>query len=329
MEQKEKVLHPSVQVAQYNMYLRETLTSFYEDPQPVVLNSCAYLHNYNYSPEDALLSDKFTDFIKEYPLFTAEDVDEFQNYLMNKLENGRGSQVLRRIESGKYKPSKKLMDHVGNVIKGKSEYILLDEQLVIYDKVFSCAKDSLQKDQKTVIIVKGGPGTGKSVIAINLMADLSKKHYNTHYSTGSKAFTETLWEIAKKPASFQFKYFNSYMKEKHTMLDVLICDESHRIRETSNTFRTRREHRSKIPQIEELIKVAKVSVFFIDDHQIVKPGEIGSVSYIKYFAEKMNCNIYEYELETQFRCNGSDSFVNWIDSTLGIREINNSKMGSI
>jgi uncharacterized protein len=320
---KREVLHPSVQVAQYNMYLKETHTSFYEDPQPILLNSCAYLHNYSYSPDDVLLSEKFTDFIKDYPLFTAEEVDEFENYLIDKLENGNGSQVLRRIESGKYKPSKKLMDHVGNVIKGKSEYILLDEQLVVYDKVFSCANDSLKRDNKTVIIVKGGPGTGKSVIAINLMADLSKKHYNTHYSTGSKAFTETLWEIVKKPASFQFKYFNSYMREKRNTLDVLICDESHRIRETSNTWRTKREYRSNIPQIEELINVAKVSVFFIDDHQIVKPGEIGSVYYIKHFAEKMYCDIYEYELETQFRCNGSEAFINWIDSTLGIRETDN------
>ena len=87
------------------------------------------------------------------------------------------------------------MAHVGNIIKGKPEYILLDEQHVVYDKVLSCSKEGFHNKQKTVIIIKGGPGTGKSVIAINLMSDLLSKEYNAHYATGSRAFTETLRRI--------------------------------------------------------------------------------------------------------------------------------------
>jgi len=318
-----EVLHPSVQVAQYTLYLQDTHTAFYEDENPVFLNSCTFLHNYTYDPTDVIFSDKFSEIIKEYPLFTADSTGGLKDFLRNKLENGNGLEVLEKIENGKYKPSKKLMDHVGNLIKGKPEYTLLDEQLVVFDKVLSCVKNGFFDDQKSVIIVKGGPGTGKSVIAINLMSSLLLEGYNAHYATGSKAFTETLRKIVGTRGSAQFKYFNSYMNADENSLDVLIADEAHRIRKTSNSRFTPRENKSEIPQIEELINVSKVLVLFIDDDQVVRPDEIGSVEFIKAYAEKSDCQVFEYELEAQFRCNGSDGFVNWVNNTLGIKKTAN------
>jgi DUF2075 family protein/phage repressor protein C with HTH and peptisase S24 domain len=215
------------------------------------------------------------------------------------------------------------MDHVGNIIKGKSEYILLDEQLIVYDTVLSCAKKGFHDKQKAVIIIKGGPGTGKSVIAINLMADLLLKGYNAHYATGSRAFTGTLREIIGTRGSAQFKFFNSYSGAEFNVIDILIADEAHRIRSTSNSRFTPRIKRTNLPQIEELLHASKVAVFFIDDDQVVRPNEIGSTEYIKENALKNNCKIYEYELEAQFRCNGSDAFVNWINNTLSIKRTAN------
>jgi hypothetical protein len=174
---KREVLHPSVQVGQYQMYLEDTHTAFYRDMgiDPVILNSCSYLHNYNTFTEDVIFSNKYRKALERFPLFTADDVDKLKYYLLGKLSNGDGVDVLKRVEESKYRPSKKLMDHVGNIIKGKSEYILLDEQLIVYDAVLSCANKGFHDKQKTIIIIKGGPGTGKSVIAINLMADLLLK----------------------------------------------------------------------------------------------------------------------------------------------------------
>jgi len=318
-----QVLHPSVQVGQYQMYLQDTHTAFNADFNPVVLNACTYLHNYNYYSDDVVFSNKFQESLKKYPLFTADDVDKLKNYLADKLVGGEGIDVLKKVEESKYRPSKKLMDHVGNVIKGKSEYILLDEQLIVYDTVLSCAQKGFHDKQKTVIIIRGGPGTGKSVIAINLMADLLLKGYNAHYATGSRAFTGTLRKIIGLRGSAQFKYFNSYFKADSNIIDVLIADEAHRIRETSNSRFTRKEERSKIPQIDELLRSSKAAVFFIDDDQVVRPNEIGSVEYIKQKAERKGCKIFEYELEAQFRCNGSDAFVNWINNTLGIKRTAN------
>lgn len=305
------------------MYLEDTHTAFHTDTNPIILNACTYLHNYNYYSDDVLFSEKFKIALENYPLFTADDVNKLKNYLTVKLEKGNGIAVLKRIEESKYRPSKKLMDHVGNIIKGKSEYILLDEQQIVYDKVLSCAKEGFHDKQKAVIVIKGGPGIGKSVIAINLMADLLLKGYNAHYATGSRAFTETLRRIIGSRGAAQFKYFNSYSEAENNEIDVLIADEAHRLRVTSYSRFTPKHKRLDIPQIEELIHASKVATFFIDDDQVVRPGEIGSVQYIKEYALKNNCKIFEYELEAQFRCNGSDAFVNWINNTLGIKRTAN------
>jgi len=320
---KREVLHPSVQVGQYKMYLDDTHTAFYEEKNPIVLNACAYLHNYNIYSDDVLLSEKFKVAIEKYPLFTADNVDDLKNFLTVKLDGGNGLEVLKRIEESKYRPSKKLMDHVRNVINGKPEYILLDEQKVVYDKVLSCSKEGFHDKQKTVIIIKGGPGTGKSVIAINLMSDLLSKGYNAHYATGSRAFTETLRRIIGSRGAVQFKYFNSYSGAEYNEIDVLIADEAHRLRVTSYNRFTPKNKRLDIPQIGELINASKVAAFFIDDDQVVRPGEIGSVQYIKQYALENKCKVFEYELEAQFRCNGSDAFVNWINNTLGIKRTAN------
>jgi len=312
------VLHPSVQVGRYKIYLEDVHTAFYDGMSPIRLNACAYLHNYNRHAEDVIFSPKFEDVLGTYPLFTADDTDDLCGYLIDKLEYGMGIDVLERIEQSKLRPSKCLMDHVGNVIKGEPEFILLDEQLIAYDKVFSSAKKGFHDKQKTVVLIKGGPGTGKSVIAINLMADLLLKGYNTYYATGSRAFTETLRKKIGSRGSSQFKYFNSFANAGYNGLDVLICDEAHRIRENSNSRYTKKEDRSDKKQIEELLNASKVSVFFIDNYQVVRPNEIGSVDLIREYAEKYNCKLYEYQLDIQFRCGGCEEFIDWINNTLGL-----------
>ncbi len=156
------------------------------------------------------------------------------------------------------------------------------------------------------------------------MSDLLRQDINTHYATGSKAFTETLRKVIGSRGSSQFKYFNSYTQANSNEIDVLICDEAHRIRETSNSRFTPKVKQSHKSQIIELLDVAKVSVFFIDDKQVVRPNEIGSADFIREQAKLNGCHIIEYELEAQFRCAGSNGFVSWVNNTLGIERTANT-----
>ena len=312
------VLHPSAQVGQYQKYLEDAHTAFYEGPHPVQLSSCAYLHNYYPQSDDALFAQRYRGILEGSPAFTADHVDPLTDYLSRRLEKGEGLDVLERVEQSQYRPSKKLMDHVGRVIKGLPAYVLLDEQQVAYEKVMASAQAGFRNRQKTVLVVRGGPGTGKSVIALKLMSDLLLEGINAQYATGSRAFTETLRKIIGHRGGIQFKYFNSYMEADPSVVDVLICDEAHRIRESSNNRFTPKSKRSARRQIDELLDAAQVLVCFVDDKQVVRPNEVGSADLITSAAQDRGCKTLDLELQAQFRCAGSDGFVNWVNNTLAI-----------
>lgn len=313
------VLHPSVQVGQYKLYLEDNHSAFFEE-NPISLHACSYIHNYVPVKQDALFDAQYSSYVKSYPVFCERDVDDLSTFLKMKLELGNGMPVLQRIQESKYGPSKRLLDNVAKVVKENERYVLLDEQFLAFDKVMSLVQQGDSRNRKPVIIVNGGPGTGKSVVAINLLAELSRIGKNAQYATGSKAFTESLRKSLGATARSQVKYFNSYCKAPANSIDVLVADESHRIRVTSDNRFTRREFRSTVPQIEELINVAKVPVFFIDDRQNVRPGEIGSSNYIRENAQRLGCDVNEYQLAIQFRCQGSDKFVQWVNNTFGIKK---------
>ncbi|HWO28339.1 MAG TPA: DUF2075 domain-containing protein, partial [Candidatus Acidoferrum sp.] len=312
------VLHPAAQVGQYMTYLNDCHAAF-GDEGGINAHACSYLHNYNPIQDDPLFLPQFAEQIRRCPVFTADKVPQLSAFLDERIRGGDSGLITATVEQSEYRPTKKLLDHIAKLIKGKPEYVLLDEQLVVYDKVIEAATDGIKSGNKVTIIVRGGPGTGKSVIAMNLLGDLSGMGLNAHSVTGSRAFTSTVREIVGTRAAAQVRYFNSYMDVKSDVIDVMIADEAHRIRETSNNRFTPSVKKSKLSQIHELLTASRTSVFFIDDNQIVRPGEIGSVQYIKSEAETLNCAVHEFELEAQFRCAGSDAFVGWIDNTLGIR----------
>jgi uncharacterized protein len=327
-----EVLHPSIQAGSYHHYLKHFKTVFYEGDNPVNLSACSYLHNYTLTSGDVLIDSRFTGVLSQYPIFTLGKDSDFKEYLSKHLSGGDGEKVLSRIEKSDHRPSPKLMQQLSETIRlklsgdtsligGSRDFILLDDQMIAYDSIFSIVTKGLHKKKKYSIIVKGGPGTGKSVIALQLMANLSQKGFVTQYATGSKSFTQTLRKIAGAEFSGFFKYFMSYYDAPADSIDVLILDEAHRIREKTVVFR---KYSGEIPQVEELIKAARVTLFLIDDDQVVRPGEIGSVDHIKTYATKLNCEVHEFELETQFRCSGSDAFIQWINNTLHIRKTANA-----
>jgi hypothetical protein len=323
------VLHPSVQARQYMQYLSDTLTTFHQEPNAVRLTACAYAHNYVNRRDEPLLSERFEDVLKVVPCFTKRDVDEeFSRHLQRCVGHGAGEEVLKRVLNGEYAASKKLMEHVANIIRHRSDFVLIDEQLIVFDTVLEQARSILDDSSKSMILIRGGPGTGKSVIAINLMSELLSLGFDAHYATGSKAFTETLRNKIGTRGAAQFKYFNSYMRASEDDVDVLICDEAHRIRESSNQRFTKRERRTDKSQIDELVDVSRLSIFFIDDKQIVRPNEIGSAELIRSAAKNRGLPLREFDLLAQFRCAGSEGFVNWVTNTLGIELTANATYGA-
>ncbi len=332
---KREVLHPSVQAYNYKEYLKQNLSPFYEE-NPILLNGCSYLHNYRREEDDILFDPRFLRVLHDVPCYTS-DTDDYYNlnyFLTTHIDVPEGESSLKRILNGDKRPSKKLMVHVSETIKdglknpdiGKllgsigevpNDYVLLDDQIVVFEIVFGLAKQKRKKKQ--IVLVHGGPGTGKSVISLQLLAKLHAEGFNAEYATGSNSFTETIRSLVGGGNKQFFKYFMSYGAYEENHLDVLILDEAHRIREkTGYPFKS-----TGRPQIMDIIRSSKTLVFFLDDKQVVRPGEIGSSTQIKQTAIENGYDLHEVHLKAQFRCAGSDGFINWVSDVLGIEETAN------
>lgn len=310
------VLHPSHQAARYATYLRDTHSAFAEGV--VGLSPCAFLHNMDASVDSPLFDEKFDGILMEAPLYRGDQIDDLASSLRERLALGDGLPILDQVLKGGYRPQKQLLEHTARMIQGETSFTLLDEQRVAFNDVVSHVDRARESGERTAILICGGPGTGKSVIAVNLLGELSSRGVTAEHATGSKSFTTTLRKRVGTRASAQFKYFNSYALGPDS-LDVIICDEAHRIRASSVNRFTPKAARSDLPQVEELLKAARTSVFFIDDLQVVRPGEMGSSELIKGAAARLGIPVVEHELETQFRCGGSDAFVGWVENLLDLR----------
>ena len=310
------VLHPSAQVGGYERYLLDVHTAF--NGGDVGLTACGFAHNSRFDQEAELWSETHSRLLERWPLFAGDQVDQFADYLNTQLVNGDGRPVLEEVLKGRYRPHKRLLDHTARIIRREPAYVLLDEQQVAFNDIIGRVRERQASSEQSVFVVKGGPGTGKSVIAVNLVAELSAEGYSTQHATGSKAFTENLRRVVGSRAKAQFSYFNTFAGAEPQLLDAIICDEAHRIRQNSAHRFMKKEARSERSQVEELISCAKISVFFIDDRQIVRPGEVGSSQLIHETASELRIPVIEHELETQFRCGGSEAFVGWVDNTLEV-----------
>jgi uncharacterized protein len=322
---KRDILHPSRQVGQYEEYLRDMHSVFTQGE--VGLRSCAFLHNLSYDAGNEIYAPRHAAVLKKFPAFAGDQQAQLQGYMGDHLRGGRGELVLEQVLKSKFAPSKKLLEHTASVVQDQKAYVLLDSQQVVFAKVLAEAQEGAKasKLKKTVVLVHGGPGTGKSVIALHLLGRLSGEGLNVMHLTGSKAFTENMRRLVGSRAATQFGYFNVNKKGDlpPNQFDALVLDEAHRIRESSKDRFTKAGDWSGLAQIDELIHAARVSVFFIDDRQIVRPGEVGSSDLIRAAAGRADAKLLEFELDAQFRCSGSDGFINWVDNTLDIRRTAN------
>lgn len=322
---KKDILHPSRQVGQYEEYLRDMHSVFAHGA--VGIRSCAFLHNLTYSPGNEIYSPRHASLLKRYPAFAGDQQSDLISYMGEHIRAGGGEKVLDEVLKSKFAPSKKLLEHTSQVVQDQKAYVLLDSQQVVFAKVLAEAREGAKasKLKKTIVLVHGGPGTGKSVIALHLLGRLSGEGLNVMHLTGSKAFTENMRKVVGSRAAAQFGYFNVNKRGElpPNQFDTLVLDEAHRIRESSKDRFTKAGEWSGLPQVDELLHISRVSVFFIDDRQIVRPGEVGSADLIRQAANRAGAKLLEYELDAQFRCSGSDGFINWVDNTLDVRRTAN------
>lgn len=324
------VAHPSQQVKGYQGYLSNFIEVF--SNQEVSLTGLAYCYNYAKNANPSFLYDeKYEPLLSQYPTYAKDQFDELTGKLTGLLKNGAGLSIFNKVIESPIRPSKKLLNEVTSMIEqgDTSAFSLLEDQIVarnmILDKIRPLLKDNSQFE-KSVIVVKGGPGTGKTVIALHVLAELSRHQLSVQYATKSKPLLEGVRHQIRPKARLLFQNVTSYVPATtdENTLDVVLVDEAHRIENfTIDRYRPERSE-TGMPQVDTIIRAAKVSVFFIDDRQAIRGREIGSAELIREAAKRWNAKVEECELTSQFRCNGSDNYMDWLEQVLYNKPITSS-----
>ncbi|TLP36216.1 DUF2075 domain-containing protein [Arcobacter arenosus] len=313
--------HPSYQAWSY-VKLLEGFNKVVE-VENIKLIPCAYLHNY--TNDNVLKNEFYGNYLSKAPVFIKGERSSLIDFISSHISNGDKNDVMSRIDNSKIRPSKTLADSISSMIKGNDEFTMIDNQKIVYETALQLARKS-DKRNKNVLIVHGGPGTGKSVIAINLLAELTKKGFNSRY-VSKNAAPRTVYEskltgtLKKTEISNLFTGSGSFVDCVENSYDCLIIDEAHRMNEKSGLYGNLGEN-----QIKESIYSSKSVIFFLDEDQTVTFNDIGEESEIRKWAEYYNANVEVMELTSQFRCNGSDGYLAWLDNVLQIRETANTTL---
>ncbi len=316
-----ETVHPSYQAWSYAALIENYNQTVQDDK--INLVPCAYLHNYN--PDNVITNPFYSYHLKKAPVFLKPDAFKLREFIKKHVKYGDQKDILYRIENGRLRPSKQLADSIVSMISGNQEFVMIDQQKEVYETALSLAAKA-RADKKMVLIVEGGPGTGKSVVAINLLAELTKRGQVTRY-VSKNAAPRAVYK-AKLSGTFRRRMIDNlfggsgeYCDTEANTFDTLIVDEAHRLNLKSGLYQNRGEN-----QILELIRAAKFTIFFIDNNQQIHIKDIGESSKIEQIARKEGALVQNLKLKSQFRCNGSDGYLAWLDNTLQIKNTANIKL---
>ena len=315
------VSHPSYQAWSYAALLQDFNAAVYEDG--IELRPCAFLHNFR---QDGVLDHAFyRPHTSNAPVFLKRDVQKLRDFIKQFVKYGDRDKVIFRIEHGRIRPSKALADSLTGLLQGNPEFVMIDDQKVVYETALQLGR-AAEDGKKRVLIVNGGPGTGKSVVAVNLLVELTRQQQLSLYVTKNAApravFESKLTGvITKSRYSNLFQGSGGFITSDRNSFDVLVVDEAHRLNEFSGLYQNLGEN-----QIKELMHAAATTIFFLDEDQRVTIRDIGSREEILRWAEHFGAEVHELELQSQFRCNGSDGYIAWLDNALQIRSTANTDL---
>jgi uncharacterized protein len=319
-----EVSHPSYQAWSYASLLEGFNEEVYSGE--IRIQPCAFLHNCTDTLD--LLSPFYKGYTSKAPLFARNDVVNLADFIKRFVRFGDPTNVMYRIENGRIRPSKTIADSIAKMIAGHQEFVMVDDQKVVFELTMDIIRKA-EQGRKQVVIVRGGPGTGKSVVAIQLTAMLTAEQRLVQYVSKNSAPREV---YASRLSGYRnktwvnnlFKGSGAYVESRSGQFDALIVDEAHRLNEKSGLYSNLGEN-----QIKEIIHAAKAAVFFIDEDQRVTLKDIGSKEEIITWARLAGAEVHHFELESQFRCNGSDGYLAWLDDMLGIRQTANMDLQGI
>lgn len=318
-----EVVHPSYQAWSYASLLEGFNEAVYE--KSIAVRPCAYLHNY--VRDGVIDSPHYQGYMDKAPLFLKgkDELERLRAFIKKHIRFGDSKEVLYELANGRIRPSKALADSLKGLLAQQAEFVLIDDQKEVYEAAIAAAKVASEQ-QPRVLIIEGGPGTGKTVLAINLLVQLTSlglvgKYVSKNAAPRKVYESKLVGSITRSRFSHMFTGSGAFIDTEPNTFDMLIVDEAHRLNEKSGLYGNLGEN-----QIKELIDSSKCTIFFIDEDQRVTLSDIGSKQSIREFAKAKGALVEEYNLASQFRCSGSDGYLAWLDDVLGIRPTANQQL---
>lgn len=323
------VSHPSYQAYSYAVFIRNSSECVQDEDIKII--PCAYLHNYEEKYLDQLDDEIFKTWYDEAPFFIKTQAIELNKFIKKYIcKKSSDKELLYKIDNGRIRPSKALQDCLVSLMKGNKEFMLLDEQAVVYDMCIKTMKQCLKDMKKRTIIIQGGPGTGKSVLAVNLLKEFTTMKFNStnglnaSYVTKNSAPREAYLKLLsksdlKKEINIKQLFRSPFglCKSPSNFYDCLIIDEAHRlVKQMYGDFQGEN-------QVKECIDASLLTIFLIDEDQKITTKDIGSIDEIKHWANELGSRVImteETKLVSQFRCNGSDGYIQFVNNLLQIGE---------
>jgi DUF2075 family protein len=313
------VCHPSYQAYSYSCFLKNYSQSLTDES--INLIPCAYLHNYQPEYRQTLSNPIYKEWFEVAPFFIKNEVAIFSDFVKKHItkKSSKGD-LLYLIEHGRLRPTKALQDSLASMVKGNKEFMLLDEQAVCFDMCLKTMNQCLKDRKKRTIVIQGGPGTGKSVLAVNLLMEYINQSLNASYVTKNSAPRQAFLNLLTRGNAMRQTEIQQLFRSPFGLsncdengYDCLIVDEAHRL------VKKMYGDWSGENQVKECINASLLSIFLLDEDQAVTTKDIGSIKEIQYWCKELGSRLIitdETKLVSQFRCNGSDAYIQFIDDLL-------------
>lgn len=320
---KRIVCHPSYQAYSYSRFLNNYSQAIHDGN--IHLIPCAYLHNYLPAYKSALSAEIYKEWYTTAPFFIMDEVQQFNEFVKEFVtKKSAHGDLLYQIENGRIRPTKSLQDALATMVRGTPVFDLLDEQAVCYDMCIRTMLQCLKDHKKRTILVQGGPGTGKSVLAVNLLMHFITSTCNAAYVTKNSAPRQAFLSILSQNKAENIAEISQLFRSPFGLsqvpansYDCLIVDEAHRlVKKMYGDWHGEN-------QVKECINASLLTVFMLDEDQAVTTKDIGSVQEICRWCDELGSTIImreETKLTSQFRCNGSDAYIQFIDNLLQRKE---------
>ena len=232
-----------------------------------------------------------------------------------------------------------------NLFKYSPYKSLTDDQFIVSNHIIKNLVMNIEQGKRSTYIVNGGPGTGKTVLAIFLMKLLSTE-IQKDTNLEDEGLIETLQKIhlllpnmrigivvsmsnlratlkdvfgSTYGLSRDMVYSPSQIANSKECFDLLIVDEAHRLKAPRNMMGTEigniRSNNRKLginkdgTQLDWIIAKSKHQIFFYDEFQSIKRTDIDASCFRKL--EQMGAK--HLDLDTQVRCGkGGQKYVNYV-----------------